>query len=395
LYFGLKDFLVAEKGRFCKSIIEYNNSGDLRMRKINIISTSQDNGGINQLTFVLARTAIDLGFSVMLFLPNINKLDVPPDLLNITIHYRLPKGLNSRNIDEICGIISENKPDMIFFTSNSIQAYQILSRLKEGLCTSIIVHDVNEHPIRYNVKILLRRAYKLILITFLYPICFKKVTSITLLSTNSYQKFVKKYSKHKKKAIIMPLAVLVVTQDEKMPIEIETSEPFYLFFGRIEKYKGVEKLIRVYNAENNKNIPRLVIAGKGNMQKHEASLANDNDNIILINRFIKNEEMNWLIKNCICVVLPYLEASQSGILPIAYSFGKPVITSNIEGLRELVIKGKTGFVFDTEDELLSVLKQIQDTSFLYSANIATKKFAEENFNINKNLLRVIQKTVDY
>jgi len=365
------------------------------MKTVNIVSTNQDNGGISQLTVVLTRTAIELGFCATIFLPSIDKLDVPADLCDITVRYRLPKGFNNRNSDEICGIISENKPDMILFTSNSIQAYQILSRLKDGLNTSIIIHDVNEHPTRYSAKILLRRLCKAILIFLLRSVCFKKVTSITLLSTNSYQRFVKKYNKYKDKTIIMPLGAQVVTQDGKKPIEFETGEPFYLFIGRIEKYKGVEKLISVYSSENNKNVPKLIIAGKGNIQKYEADLANDNGNIILINRFIENEEMNWLIKNCVCVILPYLEASQSGILPTAYSLGKPVIASNIEGLRELVINGKTGYLFDKDSELLDALTQIQDASFLSRASIATRKFAEDNLNTKKNLLRVIQTTVDY
>jgi hypothetical protein len=39
--------------------------------------------------------------------------------------------------------------------------------------------------------------------------------------------------------------------------------------------------------------------------------------------------MLYLIRNALTVVLPYIEASQSGVTPIAYHFGVPVITSNV------------------------------------------------------------------
>jgi glycosyltransferase involved in cell wall biosynthesis len=48
------------------------------------------------------------------------------------------------------------------------------------------------------------------------------------------------------------------------------------------------------------------------------------------------------------VVLPYTEASQSGIVPIAYSFRKPVITTTVGGLPEVVMDGNTGLSVDPE-----------------------------------------------
>jgi len=49
------------------------------------------------------------------------------------------------------------------------------------------------------------------------------------------------------------------------------------------------------------------------------------------------------------VVLPYKKASQSGIIPISFNYNKLILTSNIAGLKEFVVPGKTGYLFDTEN----------------------------------------------
>ena len=44
------------------------------------------------------------------------------------------------------------------------------------------------------------------------------------------------------------------------------------------------------------------------------------------------------------MVLPYIEASQSGVIPIAYHFGKPVIATEVGGLPDMVDHGRTGYL---------------------------------------------------
>jgi glycosyltransferase involved in cell wall biosynthesis len=44
------------------------------------------------------------------------------------------------------------------------------------------------------------------------------------------------------------------------------------------------------------------------------------------------------------VVLPYVSATQSGIVQIAYQFDKPVIATDVGGLAEVVLNEKTGFI---------------------------------------------------
>ena len=65
--------------------------------------------------------------------------------------------------------------------------------------------------------------------------------------------------------------------------------------------------------------------------------------------FIPSDEVGTYFSASDVVVLPYKNASQSGIIPLAYSYQRPVIASDIKGIREMVIDGKTGILFEKND----------------------------------------------
>lgn len=87
---------------------------------------------------------------------------------------------------------------------------------------------------------------------------------------------------------------------------------------------------------------------------------------MLIKRFITDEEMVWLMQHTKAVVVPYIEASQSGVVPIAYHFGKPVISSNLPGLVENIVPDKTGIIFDDVAGLKTALEKTCNNSAGYS-----------------------------
>jgi glycosyltransferase involved in cell wall biosynthesis len=118
-----------------------------------------------------------------------------------------------------------------------------------------------------------------------------------------------------------------------------------LFFGRIYEYKGLKYLIDAVS----QLLPRLaslriIIAGKGD------DLANGNLRIPsteifdVRNRFIPEEELAQLLTDADIVVLPYIEASQSGVLMVALAFGLPVIATDVGEIAEVVKTTGAGIV---------------------------------------------------
>ena len=124
-----------------------------------------------------------------------------------------------------------------------------------------------------------------------------------------------------------------------------------LFFGRIYAYKGLDVLIRSVPlvAKRFSNI-RIVIAGTGEDIDKYKRMMQDPSYFEIRNRHIPDEEVAQLFTDADIVVLPYVEASQSGVLAIAFAFGKAVIVTDVGELASAVEGGKTGLIIPTRDE---------------------------------------------
>lgn len=117
----------------------------------------------------------------------------------------------------------------------------------------------------------------------------------------------------------------------------------FLFFGRITKYKGIGVLFEAFaRLEEKYPQARLTVAGRGDFSEFEQrgkSLKNAELDI----RYIADEEIPrfFTMENLVCV-LPYLDATQSGIISIAMEYGAAVIASDTGGLKEQLNDGKNG-----------------------------------------------------
>lgn len=122
-------------------------------------------------------------------------------------------------------------------------------------------------------------------------------------------------------------------------------ERWILFFGRIYEYKGLKYLIKAEPLirKQIKNF-KIVIAGKGESFEKYERLIQNRKNFMIINEYVSESKMIELFQKSSLVVLPYIEASQSGVIPIAYQFKKPVVATDVGALSDVVIDGKTGLL---------------------------------------------------
>lgn len=147
--------------------------------------------------------------------------------------------------------------------------------------------------------------------------------------------------------------------EAKRRLGLRDDEKALLFFGRIRPYKGIEYLLdafRLLSANKRANY-RLIIAGepkKGSeeyLREIEQSVRRDFDQgqVILRIQFIPDEEMEVYLKAADVLVLPYKEIFQSGVLFLAYSFGLPVVATDVGSFREEIVEGSTGFLCQPGD----------------------------------------------
>jgi glycosyltransferase involved in cell wall biosynthesis len=124
-----------------------------------------------------------------------------------------------------------------------------------------------------------------------------------------------------------------------------------LFFGRIWRYKGLEYLIRAQPLVTER-VPeaRFVIAGRGEDLGRYRDLIADPSRFEIDNRLIPDAEAIEYFRRAAVVVLPYTEASISGVVPVACTFGKPVVATTAGILPEMVEHGGTGLIVPPRDE---------------------------------------------
>ncbi|MCG8550848.1 MAG: glycosyltransferase family 4 protein [Desulfobacterales bacterium] len=130
---------------------------------------------------------------------------------------------------------------------------------------------------------------------------------------------------------------------EYEPRQVTEHENYILFFGRISPYKGLDSLVDaflVFRRDNPDMNTRLCIAGSGELWFDKTVLAHPD--IFFINRYIETRELVHLIYNCRFVVLPYTDSTHSAVVMTAFAFQKPVVATDVGGLGEVVVDGKTG-----------------------------------------------------
>ena len=126
-----------------------------------------------------------------------------------------------------------------------------------------------------------------------------------------------------------------------------------LFFGYVRPYKGLNVLLQAMAQLRTKLDVELLVVGE--FYEGEGSYRNQirelglNGNVTLHPEYVSNSDVRTYFSAADVVVLPYLSATQSGIAQIAYNFNKPVIATDVGGLGEVVLNGKTGFLVPPND----------------------------------------------
>jgi glycosyltransferase involved in cell wall biosynthesis len=150
---------------------------------------------------------------------------------------------------------------------------------------------------------------------------------------------------------ITPLIALGDAADHPVAThDASDDENLILFFGRIWAYKGLAHLIEAEPLIT-AQVPgaKIVIAGEGENLAHYRRMMTNPDNFLVFNGWIPHEDRETMFARASVVVLPYIEATQSGIVPVAYAHGKPVVATTVGGLPFQVEDGHTGFLVPPGD----------------------------------------------
>jgi D-inositol-3-phosphate glycosyltransferase len=151
---------------------------------------------------------------------------------------------------------------------------------------------------------------------------------------------------------MVPQSTLTSSQ-AKQRLGLRESDRTILFFGRITPYKGIDMLVDAFAriALDDPNY-RLVIAGEVMKeserlwQRAQQTIVQRSiqEQVVQHTRYIGDTEIELYFKGADVLVLPYSQIFQSGVLFMAYSFGLPVIATDVGSFGRDIIEGETGFV---------------------------------------------------
>lgn len=241
------------------------------------------------------------------------------------------------------------------------------------------------------------------ILEFLQNLAIKQAERIVILSRAFFQEIIKK-GKSAKDIDVIPHGIFdyyskLMTQPLK---DLEEEPPTILFFGRIEKYKGLSDLLRAFPKIKNE-VPdvKLKIVGEGDLGPYKKEIRmlekKYEDDIEIRNEWIKDNEIGkvfWM-KGLSCS--PYVEASQSGVIPTAYAYKIPVVATKIGGLEEQVKDGETGRLVspNNQEELASACIEIlKNPEKRKRMGIEGYKMAKEKWNweiISQKVLKSLKK----
>jgi glycosyltransferase involved in cell wall biosynthesis len=129
--------------------------------------------------------------------------------------------------------------------------------------------------------------------------------------------------------------------------------PLLLFFGYVRAYKGLAYLLEAMPLIREKVPARLLVVGEfyEDRAPYDRIVARLGlgETVRFEDRYVGNEEVERYFVASDLVILPYVSATQSGIVQIAIAFDRPVIVTSVGGLPEAVSPGRTGFVVPPRD----------------------------------------------
>jgi glycosyltransferase involved in cell wall biosynthesis len=252
---------------------------------------------------------------------------------------------NARFLFALSRLVASVRPDVVHFLGNTTLWPNLAVPFWRGVPIVTTVHDVEAHPGDRETRVLPAWATSLLV---------RQSGHVIVHGRSLRERAVARFRKPRERVHVLSHPAIVryaeLAAREGMH-QGPAPRPFtILMFGRIYAYKGLSTLVRAEAliGERPEGL-RVVIAGRGDDPARCASMMGDPRRYDLRNRFVEDREVAALFTECDAVVLPYVEASQSGVLNVAASFGKPVIVTDVGELRATVEANGLGLVVPVED----------------------------------------------
>lgn len=169
-----------------------------------------------------------------------------------------------------------------------------------------------------------------------------------------------------------------------------------LFFGRVEQYKGISKLLDLFLELNIKNT-ELIIVGKSRDQELSNVLNKSKSNKVLINlNYINTKDVQYYFNAADIIVIPYTSNTSSSTALLSFAFKRPIIAPLLGNILDFP-KG-TGFYYDPKDNeglknsIMDSISRKNDLSkmgkeaYYYAKSLSWEMIRKKTYKVYKDVL---------
>lgn len=195
-------------------------------------------------------------------------------------------------------------------------------------------------------------------------------TKVILPSNSTYNRFMAIKGVNENKTANIPVGehetLMLYEKSLDMHLNLKHNLPTLLFYGFIKPYKGLDTLAEAYKILGSFTSSfNLIIAGAG--ADPALNYFKEKKDVVVLNRFLTDEEMMYLNRISDVVLLPYHSASQSGIVLTSFMFGNPIISTSVGALSETINNGVNGLLVnpDSPKEFANAMKRLVTDKDLY------------------------------
>jgi len=223
-------------------------------------------------------------------------------------------------------------------------------------------------------------------------------SELIVLNSDTKETLVTSYKISAEKISLIPLGNYIGYYPNSLK-KIKRTGTYFLFFGQVKPYKGIEELISTFKLLSKSDID-LKILGKCIDKKYFKTLTDlvgNNDKIHIENKFTPNNLIGDVFSLADVLVLPFREITNSSSAILAFSMKTPIIAPLIGMIKDF--PQNTGFYYELNDakglqkSIIKVTKskemllQMSNNAYSYAETLDQKKIAKETIKVYEKIIR--------
>jgi glycosyltransferase involved in cell wall biosynthesis len=299
--------------------------------------------------------------------------------------------LNFSMLNGVIRKINKFNPDVIYIYSAHPWNIFLADKVKAP-----IIYTFHDPIIREKINFLSKSYIYQEIYEWEYRKMAKKAKSV-LITANSMKKALLgdwKVPNNRISVIALP-SLLMNDYYEEFKNEEVTSD--FVFFGRAEKYKGLDVLIDailLFRKKNPEIKGNLIVQGNIEDLVEPGKLEAIKNNIVIINDYLSEKELGKYIAKTKMVVAPYLSATGSHVPHNTFCYGKPLVTTKVGCFPEYVHDENYGVLVDPGDvkKLADAMEKTLNTS--HNSKLIRQRFEYFHYNWLEETLDLLKRCME-